>query len=67
MNELNFSLESLVGGRPIEDLTFASLNRLIAGVVNSINRHRLIFFENKEPDVCRKPSSRISRSKEHKS
>ncbi len=67
MNELNFSLESLVVGRPTCDLTFASLNRLIAGVVSSISRHRLTFFENKEPDVCRKPSSRISRSKEHNS
>jgi hypothetical protein len=67
MNELNFSLESLVVGRLTCDLIFASFNRLIAGVLNSINRHRLIFFENNEFEVCRKPSSRISRNKEHKS
>jgi hypothetical protein len=67
MNELNFSFESIVVDRPTCAFIFASFNRPFVGVVNSINRHKLIFFENKKLEFCRKPSSRISRNKEHKS
>ncbi len=48
-------------------LTLASLKRPVAGVVKSIKRHKLIFFENSEPLNCRRPSSSTSRNKGHKS
>jgi hypothetical protein len=56
-----------VDDKPTCAFILASFNRPIEGVVKSIKRHRLIFFENKEFEFCRKPSSSISRNNEHKS
>jgi hypothetical protein len=67
MNALNFSTQSAVDDNPNCAFTFASLKRPVAGVVKSIKRHKLIFFENNEPPYCRRPSSSTSRNRGHKS
>jgi hypothetical protein len=64
---LNFSIQSTVDDNPNCALTLASLKRPVAGVDKSIKRHKLTFFENKEPPYCRRPSSSTSRNKGHKS
>ena len=37
------------------------------GAFKLIKRHKFIFFDNKNPERCRKPSSSISRNNGHNS
>ena len=67
MKALNFSVQSAADDNPNCAFILASLKRVLVGVVKSIKRQRLIFFEKIEPLYCRSPSSRTSRNKGHRS